>query len=487
MNATKLEPIHLLYDERMLLHRPVGWVEPVIFPEYLDDIDDDYPMENPERWRVIYERLCNLGKRLLNKEFVPELVHEDVIFKPLTCELATKEQICLAHSKAYYERMEQLQYSTDSELANVSHEVRHDIYYCRESFNAARLAAGGLLACVDAVCDPDATSKKSLALVRPPGHHACQSQEMGFCFVDSVVVAAKYALAQKKARKICILDWDIHDGNGTSEATINDENIFRIDLHRYNPKAGFYPYTGPPTEIGSGDARGLNLNIAWSHGGMRNSEYAAAFYELVLPLLADYAPDLLIISCGLDAAMGDLLGGCELTPGFFHAMTRATLEAVGPDCPVVCALEGGYAMNVIPDCMEAVTLGMLNCPYSYHSSERFYCGGAAQEQANPSSDPLERSRHALSKYYIREGCSMLKYSAVQDINTSIRIFKGINRWKHIHLKRIKDPPKPRQPNKSSNKRSWSTSSDDAYAADRPFQRPRIYLWYGTEWHHERVW
>ena len=105
-------------------------------------------------------------------------------------------------------------------------------------------------------------------------------------------------------------------GNGTAEATIKDANIFRIDLHRFNRREGFYPYTGPANDIGVGNARGLNLNVTWSQGGMRNTEYAAAFYELILPLLVNFKPDLLIISCGLDAAMGDLLGGCELVSIF---------------------------------------------------------------------------------------------------------------------------------------------------------------------------
>ena len=217
---------------------------------------------------------------------------------------------------------------------------------------------------------------------------------------------------------------------------------------------------------------------------MRNNEYAAAFYELILPLLVNFKPDLLIISCGLDAAMGDLLGGCELTPGFYHAMTRASIEAVGPHTPVVCALEGGYAMNVLPDCMEAVALAMLNCPYSYHSSAGSFSGGAALERVRRPSEPLERSRRALSKYYIPETSHMLLYSAVEDINASIKIFKGIPRWKNINLRLIVGPAKPRQYYCCKRKVTWEETS-----LARPFQRPRIYLWYGTEeWHHcQRIW
>lgn len=322
---------------------------------------------------------------------------------------------------------------------------------------------------------------------------------MGFCFIDSVVVAAKYALQQKKATKVCILDWDIHDGNGTAEATIDDENIFRIDLHRFNRQEGFYPHTGAPQQVGSGKAKGLNLNIGWTNGGMGNTEYAAAFSELVLPLINDYKPDLLLISCGLDAAMGDLLGGCEVTPDFFHAMTRATLEAVGPDTPVVCALEGGYTMSVLPNCMEAVTLALLNCPYRYHSSLELgaYVGGATQESKHAiwPEDPLARSRRVLSKYYIRDGCNRILTSAIYDINTSLRIFRGLARWNHVGLKRLKTPSSSHHKSNKhgGNKRKLSdansapSSPTSATSLYEPcVQRPRIYMWYGTELHHQKM-
>lgn len=488
----ELEPIYLLFDERMLKHRPNGWVEPDVFPENIDECDDDYPMENPERLRVIYDRLCYVEERLMD-EYADEYDHyheTDAIFKPLLCEMATKEQILMVHSETQYQRFERLQYYSDAQLAAMSAEKRHDVYYCRDTFDAAKLAAGGLLSCVDSVCDAasmGSKTNKAVALIRPPGHHACQSQEMGFCFIDSVVVAAKHAIATERAKRVVILDWDIHDGNGTSEGTIDDENIFRIDIHRYNPREGFYPFTGAPNDVGSGKARGLNLNMAWSHAEMGNTEYAAAFYELILPLLADFQPDLLLISCGLDAALGDLLGGCELTPDFFHAMTRAALEAVGPHTPVVCALEGGYTMSVIPDCMEAVTLAMLNCPYQLHSSLQLgsYLGGAAQETRRSPwpSNTLERSRRVLSKYYIRDGCSRIIESAIRDINTCIRVFSGISRWNHLHLHRLKGPPVKQQPKK----RKWLASAAGNPFTGIPFQRPRVYLWYGTELHHQRMW
>ncbi|KAL7534389.1 hypothetical protein ACHAXR_005835 [Thalassiosira sp. AJA248-18] len=504
-----LEPIYLLYDERMLEHRPIGWYEPQKFPDSREECDIDYPIENPERLKVIYERLCSLEKRLLgddegNESWPSKMnITGGVVYKRIACKMASKENILLAHSESQFDRLNTIELYSEAKLMDMS--GVNDMYYCHDSFKAARLAAGGLLACVDAICSSKNSSlgchpsnvNKAAALVRPPGHHACQSQEMGFCFIDSVVVAAKYALKNHLAKRIVILDFDIHDGNATAEATINDENIFRIDLHRYNPKHPFYPFTGPPKDVGTGKANGLNLNLAWSQGGMGNTEYAAAFYELVLPLLAYYKPDLLIISCGLDAAMGDLLGDCNLTPGFYHAMMRATIEVVGPNTPVLCALEGGYTISVLPDCMEAVTLAMLNVPFAHHSSQVFIpsyylsTGACAAHHCCPWSyqNALERSRVVLSKYYVRRGKSpsLAVRSAVQDINNSIRIFSALRRWKHLSLTRIKAfPTLPQEVSslgEGGHKRNYSSLLDNPRKV-RPFTRPRIYLWYGTEAHHK---
>jgi len=139
--------------------------------------------------------------------------------------------------------------------------------------------------------------------------------------------------------------------------------------------------------------------------------------------------------------------------------------------------------------MEAVTLAMLHCPYSYHSSDLFGCGGAALENASWPYGNLERSRRVLSKYYIRGGCSRLLESAIYDINTSIRIFKAVARWKHLNLHRIKGLKSSTHNNPKrgevSKKRGFCASSAAATDGERPLQRPRIYLWYGTEWHHQR--
>jgi hypothetical protein len=112
--------------------------------------------------------------------------------------------------------------------------------------------------------------------------------------------------------------------------------------------------------VGSGAGSGTNLNIVWGRGGMSNLEYAAAFSEAVLPALSSYQPDLLLIACGLDAAQGDLLGDCGLSPDMYYTMTRSLLDVAGPSIPIVAVLEGGYNLDVSAACMEQVALALLD-------------------------------------------------------------------------------------------------------------------------------
>lgn len=147
------------------------------------------------------------------------------------------------------------------------------------------------------------------------------------------------------------------------------QNIFYLSIHRgsFGEDATendyFYPGTGRPNETGEGLGAGSNLNIAWPRGGMGNTEYAAAFTEVVLPVLSAFNPDLILIACGLDAAKGDLLGDCGLSPDMYYIMIKSLLETAGVDIPMVAALEGGYTLEVIEKCMEAVALAMFDEPW----------------------------------------------------------------------------------------------------------------------------
>lgn len=192
----------------------------------------------------------------------------------------------------------------------------------------------------------------------------------GFCYFNNIAVAAKHAIHSKQAERVFILDYDIHHGNGIQDITYDDPNIFYLSIHRASFARNaeendyFYPGTGRHSETGKGQGTGTNLNIVWPKAGMGNTEYAAAFSEIVLPVLSAFNPDLIIIACGLDAAKGDLLGDCGLSPDMFYIMTKSLLETAGEDIPFVVALEGGYHLETIASCMEAVALSLFDEPWS---------------------------------------------------------------------------------------------------------------------------
>ena len=192
-----------------------------------------------------------------------------------------------------------------------------------------------------------------------------------------MAVAAKHAIHSGRAKRVFILDWDIHHGNGIQNLTYDDPDIFYLSIHRasFGSKkrdSWFYPGTGRPNEIGTGDGTGSNLNMVWGEGGMGDVEYAAAFSHVVLPLLESFDPDLIMIACGLDAAQGDLIGDCGLTPDMFYTMMRSILEA-SPSTSIVVALEGGYNIDISAQCMENVALALLDEPLDYEERKNFVC------------------------------------------------------------------------------------------------------------------
>ncbi|RUS89050.1 hypothetical protein EGW08_003161 [Elysia chlorotica] len=212
---------------------------------------------------------------------------------------------------------------------------------------AVRVAAGDL--------------KNGFAIVRPPGHHAEQDTPMGFCYFNSVAIAAKQLKEKLDLQKILIIDWDVHHGNGTQKITYDDPNILYISIHRHD-NGNFFPGTGAPEECGEGPAEGLNVNIAF--GGslnppMGDAEYLAAFRTVLMPIAREFKPDCVLVSAGYDAAKGHptALGGYEVSPQCFGHMTREVMSLA--DGKVVLALEGGYDINSICDAAELSVRALL--------------------------------------------------------------------------------------------------------------------------------
>ncbi|CAB9520606.1 Histone deacetylase HDA1 [Seminavis robusta] len=374
-----MSKVYLAYDERMTLHRPLQEL-PMSSAEGQDvastnsdaehsaEQETDHfegTMEIPHRIRAIYEKLIELEARDGYRRFID-----------VPCTPASRATIELAHSEEHFEYMQDTMTMSDEELRSITNP--DDLYFCKNTFLAARLAVGGVVGCVDAVLDE--TRRKSCraaAIVRPPGHHATRDKAMGFCYFNNVAVAAKHALygnGSAQVNRVFILDWDIHHGNGIQDLTFDDPNIFYLSIHRAsfgkNIEKWFYPGTGRPSETGMGDAQGTNLNIAFGEGGMGDAEYASAFSQVVLPLIYNWKPDLILVACGLDAVKGDLLGDCGLSPSMYYSMTRSIIEAA-PTTPLVVALEGGYNVSQSADCMEKVALALLDESLNYQDGQQY--------------------------------------------------------------------------------------------------------------------
>lgn len=169
---------------------------------------------------------------------------------------------------------------------------------------ASRTAAGSVTELVHKVAQGEL--KNGFAVVRPPGHHAIQSTPMGFCFFNSVAIAAKQLQQKLNVSKILIVDWDVHHGNGTQEVFYNDPSVLLISLHRYDD-GNFFPGNGGPNEVGAGAGKGFNVNVAWTGGldpPMGDAEYLAAFRLVVMPIAQEFSPDVVLVSSGFDAMEG---------------------------------------------------------------------------------------------------------------------------------------------------------------------------------------
>ncbi|XP_039972002.1 histone deacetylase 7-like isoform X2 [Xiphias gladius] len=224
---------------------------------------------------------------------------------------------------------------------------------------ASRIAAG----CVTdlALKVAQGELKNGFAVVRPPGHHATQSSPQGFCFFNSVAIAAKQLQHKLNVSKILIVDWDVHHGNGTQEAFYNDPSVLYISLHRYDD-GNFFPGSGHPSEVGAGAGEGFNVNVGWTGGlnpPMGDAEYLAAFRAVVMPIAHEFSPDVVLVSAGFDAVEGhsSSLGGYKVTAKCFGFLTRQLMSLAGGR--VVLALEGGHDLKAICDASEACVSALL--------------------------------------------------------------------------------------------------------------------------------
>ncbi|KAI4878701.1 hypothetical protein NFI96_013471, partial [Prochilodus magdalenae] len=289
------------------------------------------------------------------------------------------------------------------------------------SSSAARLAVGSVVELVFKVASGEL--KNGFAVVRPPGHHAEESTPMGFCYFNSVAIAAKLLQQRLNVSKILIVDWhqdyelrvhvsDVHHGNGTQQAFYSDPNILYLSLHRYDD-GNFFPGSGAPDEVGAGPGLGFNVNMAFTGGldpPMGDAEYLAAFRTVVMPIANEFAPDVVLVSSGFDAVEGHAppLGGYKLTAKCFGYLTKQLMGLAGGR--LVLALEGGHDLTAICDASEACVSALLGNELEPLSDE------VLQQRPNLNAvRSMEKVLEAHSKYWrcLQRSASALGYSLVE--------------------------------------------------------------------------
>ncbi|MCG3138881.1 MAG: hypothetical protein HJJLKODD_02751 [Phycisphaerae bacterium] len=252
--------------------------------------------------------------------------------------------ILMNHAQEYVGRLEELC------RTGKSHIDCPDSTICPESFEVARLAAGGVLHAVEQVMTQQINN--AFCAVRPPGHHAERSRSMGFCMFNNIAIAAHYLRQQFQLQRILILDWDVHHGNGTQHAFETDPTVFFCSFHGH-PET-LYPGSGYADERGIGAGEGFTLNIPmWP--GADDSDYRRAFEEQFWPAARSFQPEFILISCGFDAHRADPLAHINLETASFAWLTRQILQLAHEFCQgrVVSILEGGYNLDTLAECTIA--------------------------------------------------------------------------------------------------------------------------------------
>lgn len=344
--------VYFITDEKMLLHR-CEW--------------DQNHIEKPERLTAV---LCKLGETdILNR-----CIH-------LRSRRAGQNEICLVHSERYVEQIAATQTMTPEECEAFASEY-DDVFFNKHTYLAASLSAGCSLEAMEAVLLETARRSAAFAAVRPPGHHASLDTACGFCIFNNVAICAKKArnLGQEK---VLILDWDVHAAQGTQYAIADDPNIKLISIHRYE-YGRFWPNL-PESAICNQYENTINvpLNVT----GLGDSEYIAFVQHFVVPIINDFAPSLILVSSGFDAAFGDDEGEMKITPAGYYWMTKLVMDAAAVNGSSLCFLmEGGYFIDsvaygalfslkaLLGDSEPNIRLHKCNCDFlhSLHSAILFH-------------------------------------------------------------------------------------------------------------------
>ncbi len=286
-------------------------------------------------------RLSAIINQLKQDGLWPRLAH-------LTPRPATLDALAQIHSREHIRHVE-------SACRQQAHYLDQDTMISRESYQIARLAAGGVLVAIDGIMS--AEIENAFCALRPPGHHAEHSRAMGFCLFNNIAVAARYAQRKHGLKRILIIDWDAHHGNGTQNAFYADPTVFYCSLHQFP----HYPGSGTAQEIGQGPGKGFTLNLPMP-AGAGDAEYIQAMSASLVPAANEFSPDLVLISAGFDAHQADPLSALNVTNQGFSELTKIVMRIADTNCDgrLISVLEGGYDLQALGEAVAAHLKALLS-------------------------------------------------------------------------------------------------------------------------------
>lgn len=308
----------------------------VYHPDFLlHDTGPDHP-ERPDRLLAIMAGLKRSGllKSLFRIEPYP----------------AANRWITKVHTPVYLEQLEKASQQAPRKLDP-------DTRVSSASYRVAKLAAGGVLAAVDAVIAGKISN--AFAAVRPPGHHALPNRAMGFCLLNNVAIAARYIQEKYGLKRILIVDWDVHHGNGTQEVFYDDPSVLYFSTHQFP----YYPGTGSAQERGEGAGLGTTINVPL-YSGSGDAEILKAFEEKLIPAADAFRPNFVLISSGFDAHEHDPLASLQVTTQGYGELTRIVKKIAERHAKgrLVSVLEGGYDLEALAQVTEFHLRVLMNHP-----------------------------------------------------------------------------------------------------------------------------
>lgn len=301
-----------VYDDRYLLHDTGG-----------------YHPESPERLKVICRRLSESGIR--------EKLTLIEAYK------ANQKWIEMVHSIHYIMRFD------EACIAGFPEFDHPDNLICRDSYEIAYLAVGGVLRAIDMIMDGEIDN--AFCAVRPPGHHAEIDKPLGFCYFNNVAIGARYVQKEYGIKRVAIIDFDVHHGNGTQHIFDRDPTVFYYSIHEHPSFA--YPGTGREFEVGVGEGDGYTVNSPVLPG-RGDDEYRRLIMQDLVPAIKKFKPEFLILSAGFDAHQSDLMSGTNLSTDGYDFVSEVIMNLANRFTKgrVVSVLEGGYNLDVLPILVE---------------------------------------------------------------------------------------------------------------------------------------